>query len=58
MGRFFHPDEFQGTTTEMSGIYIGPNFLIRYPMAISDAYPNGRWHPYVGIGVGDAYDVL
>ena len=21
-------------------------------MAISDAYPNGRWHPYVGIGVG------
>jgi opacity protein-like surface antigen len=21
-------------------------------MAISEAYPNGRWHPYVGIGVG------
>ncbi len=41
-----------GTTTEMQGIYIGPNFLIRYPMAISEAYPNGRWHPYVGIGVG------
>ncbi|MDF0652402.1 MAG: hypothetical protein P0121_13145 [Nitrospira sp.] len=44
--------QFQGTTTEMSGIYIGPNFLIRYPMAISESYPNGRWHPYVGIGVG------
>ncbi|MGE3977921.1 MAG: hypothetical protein AB7F94_10080, partial [Nitrospira sp.] len=42
----------RGTTTEISGIYIGPNFLIRYPMAISETYPNGRWHPYVGIGVG------
>ncbi len=41
-----------GTTTEIGGIYVGPNFLIRYPMAISDAYPNGRWHPYVGFGVG------
>ena len=41
-----------GTTTEIQGLYIGPNFLIRYPMAISEAYPNGRWHPYVGIGVG------
>jgi opacity protein-like surface antigen len=36
----------------MQGLYIGPNFLIRYPMAISEAYPNGRWFPYVGIGVG------
>lgn len=42
----------QGTTTEIDGIYVGPNFLIRYPMAISESYPNGRWHPYVGIGVG------
>jgi opacity protein-like surface antigen len=41
-----------GTTTEIQGIYIGANFLIRYPMAISETYPNGRWHPYVGIGVG------
>jgi hypothetical protein len=41
-----------GTTTEISGIYVGSNFLTRYPMAISDAYPNGRWFPYVGIGVG------
>ena len=41
-----------GTTTEISGVYVGPNFLIRYPMAISEAYPNGRWHPYVGVGVG------
>ncbi|BFU92662.1 MAG: hypothetical protein NTAFB01_38490 [Nitrospira sp.] len=41
-----------GTTTEMQGIYIGPNFLVRYPMAISEAYPNGRWFPYVGVGVG------
>ncbi len=41
-----------GTTTEIGGIYVGPNFLIRYPMAISESYPNGRWHPYVGIGVG------
>lgn len=41
-----------GTATEIQGLYIGPNFLIRYPMAISEAYPNGRWHPYVGIGVG------
>ena len=43
---------FQGTTNEIQGLYIGPNFLIRYPMAISEAYPNGRWFPYVGIGVG------
>ncbi|MDC8446728.1 MAG: hypothetical protein LV473_00065 [Nitrospira sp.] len=42
----------RGTTTEISGAYVGPNFLIRYPMAISETYPNGRWHPYVGIGVG------
>jgi len=41
-----------GTSTEIFGLYIGPNFLLRYPMAISEAYPNGRWHPYVGIGVG------
>ncbi len=41
-----------GTTTEMLGIYVGSNFLLRYPMAISDAYPNGRWFPYVGVGVG------
>ena len=41
-----------GTTTEIQGIYVGPNFLVRYPMAISDDYPNGRWYPYVGIGVG------
>lgn len=42
----------RGTTTEIGGIYVGPNFLIRYPMAISEAYPNGRWHPYIGGGVG------
>jgi len=41
-----------GTTTEISGIYVGSNFLIRYPMAISEAYPNGRWFPYAGVGVG------
>src|SRR5512139_3689451 len=42
----------RGTTTEISAAYVGPNFLIRYPMAISETYPNGRWFPYVGIGVG------
>ena len=42
----------RGTTTEIQGIYVGPNFLLRYPMAISEAYPNGRWFPYVGFGVG------
>jgi hypothetical protein len=41
-----------GTSTEIQGLYIGPNFLLRYPLAISEAYPNGRWFPYVGIGVG------
>jgi opacity protein-like surface antigen len=41
-----------GTTTEVNGLYVGSNFLIRYPMGISEAYPNGRWFPYVGIGVG------
>ena len=41
-----------GTTTEVNGIYVGSNFLVRYPMAISETYPNGRWFPYVGIGVG------
>jgi len=54
-GRNFYnqdPVTGAGTTTEIQGLYIGPNFLIRYPMAISEAYPNGRWHPYVGIGVG------
>jgi hypothetical protein len=43
---------FQGTSTEIQGLYIGPSFLVRYPMGISETYPNGRWHPYVGIGVG------
>lgn len=48
-----NPDgSFEGTTTEIQAIYIGANFLVRYPMAISEAYPNGRWHPYVGVGVG------
>jgi len=48
-----NPDgSFEGTTTEIQGIYVGSNFLIRRPMAISEAYPNGRWHPYVGVGVG------
>jgi hypothetical protein len=42
----------RGTTTEISGVYVGPNFLIRYPMAISETYPNGRWFPYIGGGVG------
>ena len=46
------PTHFEGTSTEISGLYIGPSFLVRYPMAISVAYPNGRWFPYVGIGVG------
>jgi hypothetical protein len=41
-----------GETTEVQGIYVGSNFLLRYPLAISEAYPNGRWFPYVGIGVG------
>jgi hypothetical protein len=48
----FNPATGAGNTTEIQGIYVGSNFLIRYPMAISEAYPNGRWHPYVGIGVG------
>ena len=46
------PATGKGTTNEVNGIYLGPNFLVRYPMDISEAYPNGRWHPYVGIGVG------
>jgi opacity protein-like surface antigen len=46
------PTTGEGTATEIQGLYIGPNFLIRYPLAISEAYPNGRWFPYVGIGVG------
>jgi len=41
-----------GTTTEIQGAYVGTNFLVRYPVSISEAYPNGRWFPYVGIGVG------
>ena len=41
-----------GTGVEGQALYIGPNFLIRYPMGVSESYPNGRWFPYVGIGVG------
>jgi hypothetical protein len=54
-GRNFYnqdPVTGAGTTTEIQGLYIGPNFLLRYPLAISEAYPNGRWFPYVGLGVG------
>jgi opacity protein-like surface antigen len=43
---------FEGTTTEKQGIYVGGNLMIRYPLGISEAYPNGRWFPYVGIGPG------
>lgn len=43
---------FEGTTTEIQGIYVGANIMIRKPMAISEAYPNGRWHPYIGVGGG------
>lgn len=43
---------FEGTTTEKQGIYIGPNLMVRYPMGISEAYPNGRWFPYIGGGAG------
>ncbi len=43
---------FEGTTTEIQGVYVGANFMIRRPMGISEAYPNGRWHPYVGVGGG------
>jgi hypothetical protein len=46
------PATNNGTGVDIQGLYIGPNFLVRYPMAISEAYPNGRWHPYVGVGVG------
>jgi hypothetical protein len=42
----------RGTTTEIGGVYVGPNLMLRYPLAISESYPNGRWFPYVGIGVG------
>jgi hypothetical protein len=48
----FDPVAGTGTTTEGQGIYVGSNFLVRYPIAISESYPNGRWFPYVGIGVG------
>jgi hypothetical protein len=41
-----------GTTNDVNGLYVGSNFLTRYPMDISEAFPNGRWFPYVGIGVG------
>ncbi len=51
-GTFSPQGANNGTSTEIQGLYIGPNFLIRYPLAISEAYPNGRWFPYVGIGVG------
>ena len=46
------PYGFEGTTTEMQGIYIGANLMVRYPMGISESYPNGRWFPYIGGGVG------
>ena len=46
------PSTGKGTTTEISGIYVGTNLMVRYPMAISESYPNGRWFPYVGVGVG------
>lgn len=48
-----NPDgSFEGTTTETQGVYIGANVMLRYPMGISEAYPNGRWFPYVGVGGG------
>jgi opacity protein-like surface antigen len=43
---------FEGTTTEKQGIYVGGNLMVRYPLGISESYPNGRWFPYVGIGPG------
>ena len=48
----YKPYGFEGTTTEIQGIYVGANLMIRRPMAISESYPNGRWHPYIGVGGG------
>jgi hypothetical protein len=43
---------FEGTTTEIQGIFIGAHLMVRRPFGISEAYPNGRWHPYIGVGGG------
>ena len=47
-----NPADGAGTSTEIQALYIGPNIMLRYPMAISESYPNGRWFPYIGGGVG------
>jgi hypothetical protein len=37
---------------DMSSTILAGNLLVRWPLGISDAYPHGRWYPYLGIGAG------
>ncbi len=35
---------------DVSATTIALNVLVRWPVGVSGELPNGRWHPYLGIG--------
>src|SRR5207244_13241889 len=40
------------TPVNMNSTLIAVNLLARKPFGVTQDLPNGRWHPYVGIGGG------
>ena len=37
---------------DVGSTIVGVNLLARYPFGVSATFPNGRWHPYLGLGGG------
>lgn len=37
---------------DVGSTIVAVNLLARYPFGVSATFPNGRWHPYLGIGGG------
>lgn len=40
------------TATDVSATIVAMNLLLRWPVRVSDTFPQGRWYPYLGIGGG------
>jgi opacity protein-like surface antigen len=40
------------TATDVSATIAALNLLLRWPLGVSDTFPQGRWYPYLGIGGG------
>lgn len=43
---------FRTNALNLNATYFGVNLLARYPIGVTQALPNGRWFPYIGVGGG------